>query len=124
MPIVLFALSPYANKDTARKSEDRRFTFTRGKKVSARIILQSYQQGTAGVEIAEDTDAHPPTPCGVEAKELTAGSPRRRKGFFRSLIKKKSKSSHSGQDVTDRDATSNVDVIANDGNEKRRKRRR
>ena len=87
MPIVLFAASPYAfqeNKNTARKSEDREFTVTRGKKVGARIILQSHQQAAAGVEIAEDTDAPPPTPCGLEAKELTAASPRRHKGFFRS----------------------------------------
>ena len=127
MPIVLFAASAYAfqeNKNTARKSEDRKFTFTRGKKVGARVILQSHQQAAAGVEIAEDTDAYPPTPCGLDAKELTAGSTRRRKGFFRSLMKRKSKSSHSGQHVPDRDATSNVDVDGQDGNEKRRKRRR
>ena len=124
MPIILFAASPYAfqeNKNTARKSEDRKFTFTRGKKVGARILLQSYQQAAAG---AEDTDAHPPTPCGLEAKELTAASPRRHKGFFRSLMKRKSKSSHSGQDVTDRDAVSNVDVDGQDVNGKGRKRRR
>ena len=60
----------------------------------------------------------------TEVKQLSAGSPRRHKGFFWSLIKRKSKSSHSGQHITDRDATSNIDVDGQDGNEKRRRRRR
>ena len=127
MSIVLFAASPYAfqeNKNSAKKSEDTEFNITKGKKVGTRIVLQSHQQhDAAGVEIAEDFDAHP-TPCGLEVKELPAGSTRRHKGFFWSLIKRKSKSSHSGQDITDRDASSNMDVVGQDGNEKRRRRSR
>ena len=98
----LFSASPYAfqeNKNTARKSADIEFNITKGKKVVTRIILQSHQQDAAGVKIAKDFDAIPHD-VELQLKELSAGSPRRHTGFFRSLMKRKSKSSHSGQGVT------------------------